>query len=161
MRIASRQDGSGSHPAHAAAHGFEDGDRLGQGTEVHAEIPRGLRNVAGGAGVARAAIGGVDVVVDGLGRAHHAQLVVLLSGEPPDLVRRVHGAVAADEEGLVNVVGAQVLMVAESSSSVGLRREEPSAAPGLRRIRSICVEWRKLRSARSPRTMPCNARREP
>jgi len=134
--------GSGRRqPSHAAAHGFQNGDRLRQGTDIQPQVARGLGNVAGRAGVAWATIRNGNVVIDGLGNAQHAHVIGGLGGLPAMAADRLgpeHGAVAAGEEDVVNVVLAQAL---EEALQIVLRR---LGARGAKRRAGSCAEQVKV-----------------
>ena len=99
------QRGGGGQPAGVTAHALDDGDLtlvIHGGIAVH--FHDGGGDVLGGGGEARAVVGAVQVVVDGLGNAHHAALIAVLQHELGDLVAGVHAVVAAVVEEVAHVV---------------------------------------------------------
>ena len=90
------QRGGSGQPARVAAHGFDDGDHAGV---VHARVAihfhAGGGDVLGGGAEGRAVVGAVQVVIDGLGDAHHAALIAVFEHELGNLVVGIHGIVAA------------------------------------------------------------------
>ena len=83
--------GGGGQPAGVTAHDLDDADHTGV---VHARVLIDLHAARGdilrGAGVAGAVVGAEEIVVDGLGNAHHAALVADLLHILGDLVAGVH-----------------------------------------------------------------------
>ena len=97
--------GGGSQPAGVAAHDLDDADHTGV---VHARVLIDLHAARGdilrGAGVAGAVVGAEEIVVDGLGNAHHAALIADLLHILGDLVAGVHGVVAAVVEEIADIM---------------------------------------------------------
>jgi hypothetical protein len=77
---------------------------LRQRPDVLAEVADGLGEVVGGGAVAGGAVGVGDVVVDRLGAADDAEVVVLALGGVVDDVGADQGAVAADEDEVADLV---------------------------------------------------------
>ena len=99
------QSGRGGEPAGVAAHALDDGDHAGV---IHGgiaiDLHHGGGDVLGRGGEARAVVGAVQVVVDGLGNAHHAAVIAHLGAVAADLVAGVHGVVATVVEEVPDVV---------------------------------------------------------
>ena len=99
------QPGSAGQPAGVAAHDLHDDDRAGV---VHSgvliQLHAGGGDVLGGAGIAGAVVGAVQVVVDGLGHADDVAGVAHPLHILADLVAGVHGIVAAVVEEVAHVV---------------------------------------------------------
>ena len=87
------------------AHDLDNADHTGV---VHARVLIDLHAARGdilrGAGVAGAVVGAEEIVVDGLGNAHHAALIADLLHILGDLVAGVHGVVAAVVEEIADIV---------------------------------------------------------
>ena len=99
------QGGGASQPAGVAAHDLDDADHAGV---IHSGILIDLHaaggNILGGGGEAGAVVGSKQVVVDGLGHAHHAALIADLLHVLADLVAGVHRVVAAVVEEVADVI---------------------------------------------------------
>ena len=97
--------GGGGQPAGVAAHDLDDADHTGV---VHARVLIDLHAARGdilrGAGVAGAVVGAEEIVVDGLGNAHHAALIADLLHILGDLVAGVHRVVAAVVEEIADIM---------------------------------------------------------
>ena len=101
-----------------AAHDLDDADHAGV---IHSGILIDLHaaggNILGGGGEAGAVVGSEQVVVDGLGHAHHAALIADLLHVLADLVAGVHGVVAAVVEEIAHIILAENL---ENTAVVGV-----------------------------------------
>ena len=87
------------------AHALDHGDlALVVHGGVAVDLHDGGGDVLGRGREARAVVGAVQVVVDGLGNAHHAALIAVLQHELADLVAGVHAVVAAVVEEVAHVV---------------------------------------------------------
>ena len=92
-------------PAGMAAHDLNNGHHpsvIDPG--VFVDLDAGGGDILGGGGEAGAVVGSKQVVVDGLGHAHHAALIADLLHVLADLVAGVHGVVAAVVEEVAHVV---------------------------------------------------------
>ena len=86
-----RERGGGSQPTGVAAHDLDNADHARVvNVRVLIDLHQARRDVLGGAGVAGAVVGTVEVVVDRLGHAHHAALIADLLHILGDLVAGVH-----------------------------------------------------------------------
>ena len=103
--VSGSQSGSTGQPAGVTAHDLDDADHAGV---IHAGILIDFHaaggNVLGSGGKAGAVVGAVQVIVDGLGHAHHAALIANLLHILGDLVAGVHGVVAAVVEEIADIV---------------------------------------------------------
>ena len=88
------QGACGGDPAGVSAHGFYDDDVDGQAAHIAAHLGDACRHVEGRARIAGGVVGHGDVVVHGLGDAHHVDGHALGLARAPDLAAGVHGAVA-------------------------------------------------------------------
>ena len=99
------QGGGGGEPAGVTAHDLHHGDHAGViHPGVLVDLHDGGGDILGSAGVAGAVVGAPQVVVDGLGYAHHAALITHGLHVLADLVAGVHGVVAAVIEEVADVV---------------------------------------------------------
>ena len=109
------QSGGGGQPAGVTAHHLDDGHHTGvvaAGIVLH--FHHGSGDVLSSRGETGAVVGAEQVVVDGLGNAHHAALVTALLHELGNLVAGVHGVVATVVEEVAHVElleGLQKLLV--------------------------------------------------
>ena len=103
--VGGSQSGSASQPAGVTAHDLHDADHAGViDPGVLIDLHAGGGDVLGGGGEAGAVVGAEQVVVDGLGHAHHAAVVAYLLHILGDLVAGVHRVVAAVIEEVTDVI---------------------------------------------------------
>ena len=99
------EQGAGTQRAGVGGDFTHDADHTGViDAGVVVNFHAGSGNVLGSGSEAGAVVGTEQVVVDGLGNAHHAALVTGLLHELGDLVAGVHGVVAAVVEEVSDVV---------------------------------------------------------
>ncbi|MPM24823.1 hypothetical protein SDC9_71309 [bioreactor metagenome] len=99
------QRGRAGKPAGMAAHNFNDADHSGvidPGVLINLHAACG--DILGGRGVSGAVVRAIQVVVDGLGHAHHAALISCLLHILGDFVAGVHRVVSAVIEEIAHVI---------------------------------------------------------
>ena len=101
---AAGQGAGGGDPSGIAAHGLDHAHVDGQAAHILAHLAGDGRDVTGGGAEARGVVGDGDVVVDGLGDAHHPHVHALGHAGLIELAAGVHAAVAAVEQHIFDVV---------------------------------------------------------
>ena len=103
--VSGSQSGSASQPAGVTAHDLHDADHAGViDAGVLIDLHAGGGDVLGGGGEAGAVVGAEQVVVNGLGHAHHAAVITNLLHILGDLVAGVHGVITAVIEEVTDVI---------------------------------------------------------
>src|SRR5699024_6916564 len=98
------QGGGSGQPAGVAAHALHDGDILGAvDGGVTDDLLHDHADVLGGTAVAGGVVGDHQVVVDGLGHAHEADVAAHMLAVVRQLADGVHAVVAADVEEIADV----------------------------------------------------------
>ncbi len=94
-----------SQPAGVTAHNLDNADHAGIiDPGVLIDLHAACGDILGGGGKTGAVVGAKEVVVDGLGHAHHAALIAHFLHILADLVAGIHGVVAAVVEEVADIV---------------------------------------------------------
>ena len=103
--VSSSETSGSSKPTGMTAHDLDDADHTGViDPGVMINLHAGGGNILGSRSVAGAVVGAEQVVINGLGHAHHTALIANLLHILADLVAGVHRVVAAVIEEIANIV---------------------------------------------------------
>ena len=103
--VGGSKTGSSSQPAGVTAHDLDDAHHTGIiDPGVMIDFHAGSGDILGSRGVTGAVVSTKEVIVDGLGHAHHTALIANLLHILADLVAGVHGVVTAIVEEVTDII---------------------------------------------------------